>query len=55
MMQNLYRLLGRCLFSRCQDWEQRKNAKTLVFTVAFTLMHGLIMAKIIHIIYNHQK
>ncbi len=50
----LYDLIGRLFFPRSQDWKQRKNAKILVLTIAFTLVLGLVMAKIFHIIYNHQ-
>ena len=54
-MQNLYDFVGRWLFSRQQDWEQRKSAKTLVLTVAFTLVFGAFMAEAIRMMYNHQK
>jgi len=54
-MQMLYDLLGRLLFPRRQSWEQRRNAKTLVLTLAFTLALGFVMAEMIRMIYNHQK
>ena len=50
-----YQLIGRLVYPRQQNWAQRKNAKILVLTVAFTLMLGCVMAKLFHIIYNHQK
>ena len=50
-----YDLIGRLLFPRSQDWEQRKNAKILVLTVAFTLALGVVVAKVIRIAYNHQR
>ena len=54
-MQMFYDFIGRLLFPRQQDWAQRKNAKTLVFTIGFTLLLGVIMAKIFRILYNHQR
>ena len=55
MMPNFYHLVGRLFFPGRQNWEQRRNAKTLVLTMAFTLALGLVMAEIICIFYNHQK
>jgi hypothetical protein len=54
-MQLLYDLLGRVLFPRQQAWAQRRHAKTLVLTVAFTLGLGLILAKVLRMMYNHQR
>jgi hypothetical protein len=51
----LYRLIGQLFFARQQSWEQRKNGKILFYTLAFTLTLGMVMTKIIHLIYNHQK
>jgi hypothetical protein len=51
----LYDLLGRLLFPREQSWSQRRKAKTLVLTVAFTLALGLIMAAAIRMMYYHKK
>ncbi len=44
-MELLYNLLGRLLFPRRQNWEQRKSAKILVLTVAFSLALGLVLAE----------
>lgn len=52
-MQTLYDLLGRLLFPRRQRWEQRKNAKAMVFTVIFSLVFGLIMAAVMQMKYHH--
>jgi hypothetical protein len=54
-MQRFYDLLGRVIFRRQQDWEQRKNAKILVFTVAFGLALGFITAEMIRLMYDHKK
>ena len=51
----LYSLIGRLFYPRQQSWAQRKYAKILVLTVAFTLTLNFVMVKIFHIIYNHQK
>ena len=49
LMHRLYDLLGRWLFPRQQSWQQRKSARTLVLTVAFTLAIGLVMAEAIRL------
>jgi hypothetical protein len=54
-MQTLYILVGRCLFPRQQDWEQRKNAKIFVFTIAFALTLGLALALVIRMIYSRER
>jgi hypothetical protein len=54
-MRRFYDFLGRLLFPRRQDWEQRRHARTFVFTVAFTLVFSLVMVEFIHLIYNHEK
>lgn len=51
-MQMFYHLLGRLLFPRRQNWEQRKNARDMVFTVAFSLAFGLVMAVVIRTAYH---
>jgi len=51
----IYNLVGRLLFPRRQEWAQRKSAKTLVFTAAFSLALGVFLAEVIRMIYNHQK
>jgi hypothetical protein len=55
VMQMIYNLLGRLCFSRQQDWEQRRSAKTLVLTVAFALALGFAVAEVIRIMYYHKK
>ena len=54
-MQLIYHILGRWCFSHQQDWEQRKNAKIMVFTVAFALALGLALAAVIRVMYYHKK
>ena len=54
-MQKLYDVLGRLLFPRRQIWDQRKSAKTLVLTVAFSLAMGLILAVVVRMMYYHTK
>lgn len=54
-MQMIYNLLGRLLFPRRQDWDQRKSAKILVLTVAFALTLGLVLAAVIRMMYYHRK
>ena len=52
-MEKIYAIVGRWCFPRQQDWEQRRSAKTIVWTVVFTLMLGLALAKILRMI-DHQ-
>lgn len=40
LMQPIYNLVGRLLFSQQQVWEQKKNAKTMSLTVVFSLVWG---------------
>lgn len=54
-MHSLYNKLGRLLYPGRQDWEQRKNTKTFLFTVAFALALGLAIAKAICLMYYHKK
>jgi len=54
-IEMLYELLGRWLFPRQPVWERRKNAKTTVFTLGFTLTVGYILAEVIRLMYYHQK
>jgi len=54
-MQMIYSLIGRLLFPRQQDWERRKNAKTFVLTVAFTLCCCLILAEMMRLMYYHKS
>ena len=54
-MELIYNLLGRLLFTRRQDWHQRRSAKTLVLTIAFSVAFGLVMAEVIRFAYNHKR
>jgi hypothetical protein len=54
-MHMIYNLLGRLCFSHQQGWEQRKSAKIMVFTVAFALALGLVLAAVIRLMYYHKK
>lgn len=54
-MQRIYDWLGRRLFPRRQDWQQRQDAKILAHTVAFSLTLGVVMAELIRYAYNHKR
>ncbi len=54
-MQSLFDFLGRWLFPRQQEWEQRKRAKTLVLTLSFAFTLGLIIAEALRLMYDHKK
>jgi hypothetical protein len=54
-MESFYDWLGRRLFPCRQDWEQRKSAKTLVLTIAFSVGLGLALAEVIRMIYYRSK
>lgn len=54
-MQMFCDLIGRLLFPRRQSWEQRKQAKAMVFTIAFSLAFGLVVAEVIRLAYYHKK
>ena len=54
-MQLFYDLPGRLLFPRRQSWEQRKHAKAMVFTIAFSPAFGLVVAEVIRLAYDHKK
>jgi hypothetical protein len=51
LMQRIFAILGRLLFPRCQDWAQRRHAKTVVLTVVFALALGLAVAVVIRMMY----
>jgi hypothetical protein len=53
--QRIYEWLGRRLFPRRQDWQQRQDAKILAHTVAFSLTLGVVMAELIRYAYNHKR
>ena len=54
-MHMIYDLIGRLCFSHLQGWEQRRSAKILVFTVAFAVTSGLVLAAVIRLFYYHKK
>ncbi len=54
-MVKLFDWLGRRLYPRRQDWEQRKLAQIMMGTLAFTLTLGLVMAALMRMMYNHEK
>lgn len=54
-MQLIYNLVGWLLFRRQQDWEQRKNGKILVLTVAFSLTLGLMLAEVLRFMAHHRR
>ena len=54
-MRRIYHLVGRLLFSRQQEWERQRSAKTVVFTVTFSLVLGLLLAMTIRLMYRHQQ
>jgi hypothetical protein len=51
----IYGWLGRRLFPRRQDWQQRQDAKILLHTVAFSLALGLVIAEMICLAYDHKR
>jgi hypothetical protein len=55
LRQLIYNLVGRLGFARQPDWEQRRSAKTLVLTVAFSLALGLVLAEGLRLLYQHRK
>lgn len=52
-MQMFYNLIGRVFFSRMQEWERRRTAKTMTFVVGFSFLFALVIAKVIRMAYNH--
>jgi len=51
----IYGWLGRRLFPRRQEWQQRQDAQILLHTVAFSLALGLVMAELIRFAYDHRR
>jgi hypothetical protein len=51
-MAPILEIIGRKLFPRRQNWEQQRRTKTLVGTLAFSLAFGLVMAKVMEMIYH---
>jgi hypothetical protein len=54
MQLKFYDLLGRWWFPHQQDWQQRRNVKIMLFTLAFTLALGMGLAEAIRMMYYHQ-
>ena len=55
LMERFFYFLGRVLFPRQQDWQQTRSAKTLVYVIAFSLVLGYCVMKLIKAYYNHQR
>ena len=55
LIYGLLGLLGRLFFPRRQPWEQERNAKIMLLTVAFALVLGYVVSKVLHLLYNHQR
>lgn len=55
VMEMIYTLLGRLLFPRQQDWQQRKNAKTLLLTAVVAVVLSLALAEVMRMIYIHER
>jgi hypothetical protein len=53
-VERLFAIVGKLLFPRQQDWEQRRSAKTFVFVVLFALALGFVLMKVIRMM-NAQK
>ena len=47
--------MGRMIFPRRQEWEQRRNAKIVFGVVSFSLILGLTLAKLMKMIYIKTK
>jgi len=54
-MEMFYNFIGKVFFSRMQDWERRRTAKTMTFVVGFSVIFALIIAKVIKLAYNHTR
>jgi len=52
-METFYDFIGRLFFSNQQDWERRRNAKTMTWVVVFSGALACALAKIIKVMYNH--
>ena len=46
-MNWFFDLIGRIFFRSQQDWERRKNAKTMVLVILFSLVLALSMAALL--------
>lgn len=54
-IEKCFALLGRVIFPRRQEWEQRRNAKLLFGVLAFSILLGLVVMVLIKMIYNKTK
>lgn len=54
-MNWFYDLIGKVFFRRQQDWERRKNAKTMVFVILFSLALALVVAKVLKMMYYKSR
>jgi hypothetical protein len=54
-MNWLYDLFGRIFFRRLQDWERRKNAKTIVLVILFSLVLALSLAALLKIMSSKMR
>jgi flagellar biogenesis protein FliO len=55
LMERIFYFIGRMLFPKQQDWQQTRSAKTLVFVLAFSLIIGYVMMKVIRLYYSHER
>jgi len=53
-MQMIYDIVGRILFPRRYDWERRRDARTLMLTILFSVGFSLLLATFMQII-NHRR
>jgi uncharacterized membrane protein SirB2 len=51
-MERVYVLLGKIFFPRQQEWKQSKNAKLVVYVLCFALVVGLVVMKLLRLLYN---
>ena len=54
-IEKCFALLGRIFFPRRQGWEQRRNAKIMCGVIAFSIVLGLVVMKLIKMIYFKTK
>ncbi len=54
-LERFFALLGRVIFPRRQEWEQRRNAKLVCGVLTFSIILGLAVMKLIKMIYFKTK
>jgi hypothetical protein len=54
-MNRFFAIVGKLFFPRSQDWERQRNARVMVFVVAFSLAFALVIAKVFQMMYNSVK